>query len=209
MFSKKNKLTIDQTKINLAPKDPFYESFLGKITTWALSVGRYLVIFTELVVIVSFLSRFQLDRQVTDLNTEIVKQQRIIESYGDLEQNVRDVQKKIENYGRLKDVRPMKEVFEKLTEITPEDIKYQELTVTTKKISVRAHANSRQALDRYILNLQASNYFFNVVSDNISNKDARTPGYDFQISAQYGTPAAAENGGGTGAQPTPASATKP
>ncbi|MEO8581486.1 MAG: PilN domain-containing protein [Patescibacteria group bacterium] len=186
MFSKKNKLTIDQTRINLAPKDPYLESFLGKITTWALSVGRYLVIFTELTVIISFLTRFQLDRQVTDLNSSIVKQQRIIESYGDLEQNVRDVQKKILDYNQLKVGKPMKEIFEQLTAITPEEIKYQELDINSQKIIIHAHANSRQALDRFILNIQASNYFLNPVSDNISNKDSRTQGYDFQISAQIG-----------------------
>jgi Tfp pilus assembly protein PilN len=189
-FSKKHKITIDQTKINLAPQDPFYDSLLGKITTWALSVGRYLVIFTELVVIISFLSRFQLDRQVTDLNSEIVKEQRIIESYGDLEQNVRDVQKKMQDYEQLKPRTQMREVFEKLTLITPEEITYYKLDIKSQSIAIEAHANSRQALDRFILNLQASNYFTNVVSDNISNKDARTPGYDFQISADIETPLA-------------------
>lgn len=202
MFSKKNKLTIDQTRINLAPKDPFYESFMGKITTWALSVGRYLVIFTELVVIISFLTRFSLDRQVTDLNTEIVKQQRIIESYGDLEQNVRDVQKKMQDYNRLKVEKPLKEVFDMLTSITPEDIQFRELDINGQEVSINAHANSRQALDRFILNLQASNYFTNVVSDNISNKDARTPGYDFQISALIGEPPTEEELSGAAPVPT-------
>lgn len=186
VFSKKNKITIDQTKINLAPKDPFYESFIGKITTWALSIGRYLVIFTELVVIVSFLSRFNLDRQVTDLNTEILKQQRIIESYGDLEQNVRDVQKKIENYRQIDATQPIPQVFEVLSQITPEDVTYSELTVQNGTVLISAHANSRAALDRFILNLQSSSFFSKVVSDSITNKDSRTQGYYFQISAQFG-----------------------
>lgn len=186
---KNNHLTIAQTTINLAPRDPFYESFLGKITTWALSIGRYLVIFTELVVIISFLSRFQLDRQVTDLNTDIVKQQRIIESYGDLEQNVRDVQKQIDTYAQLKNQGNMKEVFDALSLITPNDITYRELNIQDQSILLQAHANSRQALDRFILNLQASTYFSEVVSENISNKDAKTQGYDFQISAHIGPPA--------------------
>lgn len=186
MFSKKNKITIDQTKINLAPKDPFYESTIGKLTTWALSIGRYLVIFTELVVIMSFLSRFKLDRDVTDLNSEIVKQQRVIQSYGDLEQNVRDVQRKIETYNQLKTVKPIPEVFQVLTDLTPENVTYSELTIQNQTVQIHAHADSRQALDRFIINLQASSFFTKVVSDTISNKDARTQGYDFEISAQFG-----------------------
>jgi Tfp pilus assembly protein PilN len=183
MFGKKNKLTIDQTKINLAPKDPFYESMLGKLTTWALTIGRYLVIFTELVVIVSFLSRFNLDRQVTDLNQQILQKQRVIESYGDLEQNVRDVQKKIETYNQLKAQRPLKEVFDALSGITPADVQYRELTIQGDTVLINAHANSLEALNRFILNIQASTYFVNVVSENISNKDSSTQGFDFQISA--------------------------
>lgn len=188
MFSKIHKTTIDQSKINLAPKDPFYESFVGKLTTWALTVGRYLVIFTELVVILSFLSRFQLDRQVTDLNTEIVKQQRTIESYGDLEQNVRNIQQKIQDYNQLKVDAPLQEVFDLLGVITPNDIKFKELSINGEKMAIRAHANSRQALDQFIINLQTSAYLSNIVSDNISNKDSRTQGYDFQISAKIGQP---------------------
>lgn len=184
MPATKNKVTIEQTKINLAPKDPFFESILGKVTTWALAIGRYLVIFTELVVIVSFLSRFQLDRQVTDLNSEILKQQRIIESYGDLEQNVRDVQRKIETYNQLKAKLPMKDVFNALTAITPADVTYAELTIQDGGVIVKAHANSYQALSRYVTNFQASSFFSNVVSDNISNKDAGTQGYDVQLSAK-------------------------
>lgn len=184
MLNKKNHITIGQTSINLAPRDPFYDSFIGKLTTWALSIGRYLVIFTELVVIVSFLSRFNLDRQVTDLNSEIVKQQRIIESYGELEQNVRNVQKQMDTYSQLKSQKPIKEVFDALTLITPDGIKYQELNIQQENILLHAHADSRQALDRFILNLQASTFFTEVVSENISNKDSKTQGYDFQISAK-------------------------
>src|SRR3989338_1332237 len=78
--------------INLLPQDPFEASFLGKFLKWALSVGRYIVIGTELVVIGSFLTRFSLDRQVTDLNESIAQKQAIIASYGDLESKLRLLQ---------------------------------------------------------------------------------------------------------------------
>ena len=47
--------------INLLPKSDFEASFWGKFLKWGVSSGRYLVILTELVVIVAFLSRFKLD----------------------------------------------------------------------------------------------------------------------------------------------------
>jgi Tfp pilus assembly protein PilN len=181
--SKAQHVTLDKTKINLAPRDPFYESTLGKLIQWALTIGRYLVIFTELVVILSFLSRFQLDRTVTDLNTAIVQKQRVIESYGDLEQNVRDVQKKIDTYSQLKEKEPFTQSLTKLSAITPTDIRYQDLTIQKGAITIVGHAGSRQAIEQFIVNLQADPYFSNVVSENISNRDSQTTGYDFQISA--------------------------
>ncbi len=85
----------EYTSVNLLSKDPFSESFVGKILMWALSIGRYIVVFTELVVILSFLSRFTLDRQMTDLNSKINQQLLIVESYGGLEENFRSIQDKL------------------------------------------------------------------------------------------------------------------
>ena len=59
--------------INLLPQDPFYETPIGRVMAWASTVGRYLVIFTEVVVIFSFASRFKLDRDLTDLNATILQ----------------------------------------------------------------------------------------------------------------------------------------
>ena len=70
--------------INLVPKDPFFATIPGRVLKWALSAGRYIVIFTELVVIISFATRFTLDRQVTDLNDTITSKEAIINSYGAL-----------------------------------------------------------------------------------------------------------------------------
>lgn len=170
-------------RVNLLPKDPFYDSMIGKGTTWALSIGRYIVIFTEIVVILSFVSRFQLDRQVTDLNNEILQKSNIIQSYGDLEQNIRDIQKKIEVYEQLKTTQPIQDIFVVLTQITPEEIEYKELGIKSDTISITGRTRSTQALTRFLTNIQATPYFSNVVVDNISNKDARNPGFDFNIKA--------------------------
>src|SRR5690554_2981690 len=80
--------------INLLPKDPFFETVVGKTLKWALSAGRYIVIFTELIVILSFLARFTLDRQLTDVNSDIANNETIVASYGELEENFRRAQER-------------------------------------------------------------------------------------------------------------------
>ena len=179
---KKNPSTV-KLKINLLPKDPFYDSLLGKGTTWALSVGRYIVIFTEIVVILSFLSRFQLDRQLTDLNKEIVEKKTVIDSFGELEQNVRDIQKKIENYEQLKPRQATDVIFDQLTQVTPDDIEFINLTLKDEIVQITGRTQSTTALSQFITNLQLSAYFSNVKVENISNKDSKNPGFDFRIEA--------------------------
>ena len=57
--------------VNLLEKDDFSESPIGRIVTWAITYGRYIMILTEIVVLLAFISRFSLDRKLTDLNEAI------------------------------------------------------------------------------------------------------------------------------------------
>ena len=82
------------TEINLLPKERWETGVLGKLLKWALNIGRYVVVFTELVVIGAFLYRFGLDRQLTDLKEEIGQKQALVESFGDFEAKFRDLQEK-------------------------------------------------------------------------------------------------------------------
>lgn len=173
----------NEIKINLLPRDPFYDSVIGKGTTWALSVGRYIVIFTELVVIISFASRFTLDRRVTDLNQEILEKQSIIESYGDLEQNVRDVQKRLEVYNQMKMKNDFSEIFDILTSLTPSDVTFKELTITNQSVAFSGRTQSTDSLTQFLNRVKTSPYFREVDVENISNKDPRNPGLEFRVKA--------------------------
>ncbi len=170
-------------RINLLPKDPFLSSPLGRLLQWSLSIGRYLVIFTELVVIISFATRFNLDRQNTDLNTAILQKQIIIESYGDLEQQVKDVQKKIESYTQVEQQVNIADAFQALTEVTPQDIKLEELNIQQNNIIFSGHTRSTVSLNLLINNIQLSQRFDDIVVEKIETKSDKDPGFDFRIRA--------------------------
>lgn len=175
-------------KINLVPQDPFFETPLGKALKWALSVGRYLVIFTELVVILSFASRFSLDRQVTDLNEALNQKQTIIESYGELEAQVKETQAKIDQYGQVEQQSNIAEIFPKLSRITPQDIRLDQLSIKLDSVSLAGTAFSNNSLNIFITNLQLSPDFFNVSVDKIETGDKKNPGFHFQIHASTKKP---------------------
>jgi len=169
--------------INLIPEDPFFQTPLGKTLKWALSVGRYIVIFTELVVIISFATRFSLDRQVTDLNETIAQKQTIIESYGDLEQKVRDTQQKADQYEQIEQQSNIADIFPKLSKITPSDIKLDELAIKLDNVTLSGTAYSTNSLNLFINNLQLSKDFFNVNVNKIETGDKKNPGFQFSIKA--------------------------
>ncbi len=169
--------------INLLPKDPFFDSVVGRVLRWALSVGRYLVVFTELVVIVSFATRFNLDRQRTDLNEALNQKQMIIKSYGDLESKFRVLQTKITDFDQVDQESNLVDVFPKLAAVMPSDIRLTELTVTPETVSLAGSALSQRSLNVFLNNLQVSRLFFAITVDKIESQGERNPGFEFAIKA--------------------------
>lgn len=81
--------------INLLPKTEFETSFWGRFLKWAISTGRYILILVELVVIIAFLSRFKLDKDLADLADSIRGKQAVLEAAYQAEQNFRVIQARL------------------------------------------------------------------------------------------------------------------
>lgn len=170
--------------INLAPKDPFFRTPLGKILKWALSVGRYIVIFTEIIVIISFVSRFTLDRQITDLNNTINQKQSVIESFGDLEANVRSTQRLVEEYKQVEQSTAILDTFPALTQVTPQGISLRQLIIRSNQVSVTGTTFSQENLNTLINNITLSPFFTDVEITKIETDPQEKSSFSFAISAQ-------------------------
>lgn len=173
--------------INLVPKDPFFHTTVGRALQWALSAGRYIIIFTELIVIISFAARFTLDRQITDLNGDIVQKQATIENYGELEKNFLLAQSKIENVQQIEQDVNITDVFEKLTEVTPQDVTMSQLSISPDSISATGKTVSQTSFNLLINNLQLSPQFRNVSVSKVESEDTGSPGLLFTITADTKT----------------------
>ena len=66
--------------INLLPPSEFEGSFWGRFLKWASTAGRKVVIVTEMVVILAFLSRFKLDEDIRRINEEITGKRNLLEA---------------------------------------------------------------------------------------------------------------------------------
>lgn len=169
--------------INLVPKDPFFDSTVGRILQWALSAGRYIVIFTELIVIVSFAARFTLDREITNLNTDIYKHQQIIESQAAFEQEFISIQDRLADLKLIEQETDMIGVFENLSRVTPQDINLQQLLVTPTKVTITGRTLSQNSFNLLVNNLQLSGDFYNINIGRVESGDSNEPGFEFNISA--------------------------
>jgi hypothetical protein len=167
--------------INLVPQDPFFETILGRFLKWALSVGRYIVIFTEMIVILSFASRFTLDRMVTDLNSALNQKERVIASYGDLEKKFRFIQKQIDDYQQFKQDSNLVDIFPILNDNIPNNVVFETLLVRPDAINFTGSALSQTALNVLVNNLQLSPYFTEVSVNKIESRGEKTSGFNFDI----------------------------
>lgn len=171
-----------QININLIPKDPFFSTIIGKVLRWALSAGRYIVIFTELVVIMSFVARFTLDRQVTDLNSSIEQKKQIISAYGTLEEDVRSVQEKIEQYRQTEQETNIVDTFANLTAVVPDGVVLDQLAIRPTSVTISGRTLSQRAFNYLINNLQLSPKFSNITVGEIKSGDEEESGILFKIS---------------------------
>lgn len=172
-------------EVNLFPEDPFYDSILGKGLRWAVSVGRHIVIFTEIVVIGSFFSRFVLDRQLTDLNTSIVQKQSIAESFGTLDGDIRHIQKRSKDIASILSQQGRFEVLQTLTRITPPEVIYDQISLNGDRVTLVGNAQSSRALSVLIEGLRASPDFNSINLGGIKSGERGSAATSFSITLNY------------------------
>ena len=93
--------TASSTGINLLPQEEISQKPVNKFVVWALGIGRYIVIFTEAIVLIVFLARFKLDAEILDLKQQMQAKAQLIESLQDFEEEFRLTQTKIKTVESL------------------------------------------------------------------------------------------------------------
>lgn len=170
--------------VNLMPRDAFATSTVGVFLVWALSIGRYIVIFTELIVILSFLSRFKLDRDLTDLNTTIGQQVAVIESYGDLEAEFRTLQNKLAFIRESNERDRYRDVVLILADVMPVDVRLTSMRIDDQELSLDGVALSSQGLARFVAGLKNQPSMTNLSLKTVSSGNSNDPGILFEISGE-------------------------
>lgn len=169
-------------EINLLPKEKWEAGSTGKLLKWALGIGRYIVIFTELIVIAAFLFRFGLDRKLTDINEQVAGKKRVIEAYGDLEANFRILQAKLTNINQVeKKGLDIGKILTGLSEITPLDTTYNSIDIEGEKVALEGQTLSEIGLATLLAKAQESQIFSGVSLDNVSSANEKSQTINFRM----------------------------
>lgn len=160
------------TKINLLPQEEFAVSTMGRVLRWLLSTFRYLVITTEMIVIIAFISRFYFDSRTTDLDDEIKQKQQVIASYEDLEEDFRNAQLKLSIFENLTGNSSKTSAFlEEISSKLPNDIQLYRLSFNNDNtMNVEAASISEQSISQLIKALENSQLLENVTLVSIESK---------------------------------------
>ena len=179
-------MTARKKEINLLPKEPWETGILGQLIPWTLSVGRYVVVFVELIVISAFLYRFGLDRKLTDLNEKIKQKQAVVSSYGDLEAKFKQVQRQLQKI-KATDEASVKidEVLDHIGQITPTDAAYKSIMINQKEVSLQGKVLSEAGLATLLTQAQASKEFSDVRLENVSSGIDNSQAIVFRMSLGF------------------------
>jgi hypothetical protein len=172
-----------QLSINLLGAQTFDRSVFGKLIRWASTYGRYIMIGTEIVVLLAFISRFSLDRKITDLKDEIDQKQALIEANLDLENQVVELQDRLKNIKPLIDSQAYSfQTYKKIVTSSPPDVRFLTFDYSNNSINARVQSQTLTSFSQFIHNLESIPTLTNIELQSI-NRNSIT-GIDFTFSAK-------------------------
>lgn len=155
-------------RINLLPQEEFSASILGRILSWALSTFRIIVILTEVVVMLAFLSRFWLDARANDLNDEIRQKSAVISASADFEKEFRDIQKRLKIFDTVTgNVNIVSQYLEGLITYVPIDVTLSSFQFSGGSLQLRGISASEIGIAQFMANLQNNKIFTNISLSSI------------------------------------------
>lgn len=174
-----------EAKINLLNKDDFRFTTVGKASSWALSVGRWIVIVTELIVITAFIARFDYDKKIQELSSAIEQQKVVVEAYQTIEQNFRQTQERISVVDQaLSKQQNSNLLLEELGKAIPKDVVISNIIIDNEVLTIQAASLTNEGIAGLEKQLRDSEVFQDAYVTKIGIESRSDEGNQFQIEAK-------------------------
>jgi Tfp pilus assembly protein PilN len=156
-------------QINLLSKGDFSSTPLGQALRWVLGAGRWIITITQLIVISAFLSRFYLDRQISDLNDIITQKQAIARSFTVFEQQFLQTQSRLQLAGQILSAQlPYDRILEQINTNLPSDTQIRNVKIDSNHLTLTLASLLDSSIDTTTANLSAVDLFSDVKLSKIS-----------------------------------------
>lgn len=146
-------------------------NYIDKFISWALTIGRMVIILTETIALVAFLYRFILDRQIIDQKDRITQTAAQLKLYDQSEKNFRNLQGRLDLINKLEKQAPEQiTLFSDIVNNTPKGMTMTTINVSSIGIHVDANVQSIAALTKFVNTLKQDPRILSVSIDKIENK---------------------------------------
>lgn len=170
-------------RINLLPATEFASSTWGRVLAWALSGFRAIVIVTEMIVMLAFMSRFWLDARSNDLNDSIRQKSGVITAWADFEKEFKNTQKRLDIFTQVSAGSDIaSSTLTKITSYLPDDITLTSYSFTPDQVEIKGYSASEISIAQLASNLKNNNQSFSSLSIQSVDTDSENPALlDFDI----------------------------
>lgn len=146
-------------------------SYIDKFVNWALSVGRVIVIFTELIALGAFLYRFSLDRQLIDIHTKIKQEQTVVNYLKENELVYRNLQNRLAVASdSSKKGQDKINILKDVLSFTPSGFSFNNIVVQEDRIRIDANTTSVSPLSDFVKSLKNYSRISNVIVEKIETR---------------------------------------
>jgi len=178
-------------ELSLLPDTENPNSFSARVFKWLTTIGRSVIVITELIVVLAFLSRFWLDRKNSDLSEVVRQQQAILESTQNFENEFSSLQQRLIMIKNFYAKQPQyDQQIDLLVTSTPQDIIFNNLSVnydpstTQTKAIASLTAFKEDSIVNFITNLMV-NPGIQSVDINQIEKKSKENNYSISISVVF------------------------
>lgn len=169
--------TAPGAEINLLPQEQLRQEPISKFLRWALTAGRYIVIFTEALVLIVFLARFKLDSDIIDLKQEITAKAQVLKQAQNFEEEFLATQKRLIDVGRLFDnLEPRAPLLTTIEATIPQPITLAELSLTGSKLQITGVSTDYAAITQWVKLLEAEESLSEVSLDSLQRSTEEAEG---------------------------------
>lgn len=173
------------SQINLLPQKEFASTTFGRILNWVLSTFRIIVIVTEIIVMLAFLSRFWLDAKNTDLNEEIKQKQAVIASSLSFEKDFKDIQERLKIFSDISTSEGIiSGAFKEISSRMPDDVILTSITFDKDGLEISGKSPSEVGVQQFISNLSQSKSLEKVALSNVKSEEEGSQVLSFSIKAE-------------------------